>query len=55
MQTHANDAEITPEMIEAGVKEFRANETDFPNERQAREAVMEIFAAMSRVARRRQV
>ncbi len=50
----APEIEITSEMLEMGMQAFRANETDSPNRRQVREAVVEIFVAMSQVACRRQ-
>jgi hypothetical protein len=51
----SSDQTITPEMIEAGAREYRANETDSPSERQVRNAVVEIFVAMSRAACRRPI
>jgi hypothetical protein len=42
--------EITPAMMEKGVRAFRANQTDDPNEQQVRRTVTEIFAAMARVS-----
>lgn len=45
-----SEIEITPEMIDAGVKTFLSNETAYPSQQKVAEAVREIFTAMSRAA-----
>jgi hypothetical protein len=43
--------QITPQMIDAGIKAFLSNETAYPSRREVAETVHEIFMAMSRAAR----
>ena len=44
----APEIEVTPAMIDAGVRKLYANMTDDPNPADAREAVRDIFTAMVR-------
>jgi hypothetical protein len=45
-----DEIEVTTAMIEAGVRKFYANLSEDPNPSEAREAVREIFTAMSQAS-----
>lgn len=49
------EIEITPEMIEAGAREYYWTLSDSPSEEDVKKAVREIFISMVRVARQREL